>query len=240
MTAVVLVSGWAMSGEVLAPLAEGLRAKGCDVSCLSLADAEDESWESLLQMLDSHICSRRVVLAGWSLGGNLCARYAAQYPANVAGLVTMGSTPCFVSTADWPNGKHPEAYQVFAEGIAADMPVAMKGFAPVCVRGSHDLKRAIRTLRASAKQAMERTTHWRTLLDRLAEDARSEWKKVRCTAYHFLADQDPLAKPEIAQDLAMLLPTHKVRVLSGSHAIFLDHTETILKTIMAMDEERVL
>ena len=48
MTAVVLVSGWAMSGEVLAPLAEGLRAKGCDVEtvCLWLTQM-DESWDDL-------------------------------------------------------------------------------------------------------------------------------------------------------------------------------------------------
>ena len=52
----------------------------------------------------------------------------------------MGSTPSFVAADNWPAGKHPDVYQEFADSVAADIQLAMKGFAPICARGSADLK----------------------------------------------------------------------------------------------------
>ncbi|WP_281646499.1 alpha/beta fold hydrolase [Parendozoicomonas sp. Alg238-R29] len=231
MNRVILVSGWCMSADVMEPLAEALSSQNCNVSSMSLADAAGESWEALLTSLDHLVNSEPAILVGWSLGGNLCARYAAKHPENVVGVVTMGSTPSFVATEDWPAGKHPDAYQEFADGVAADIQLAMKGFVPICARGSTDLKSAIRTLRASAKWALAQQTDWRVLLDRLAEDARSEWKKITCLGIHLLAENDPLAKLGIADDLLKLLPAHNIQVLPGSHAIFLDNTNSVVEAV---------
>lgn len=234
MSRVILVSGWCMSAEVMSPLAEALVAQGYSVESMSLAEADGESWDALLGALNHKVNGQPTLLVGWSLGGNLCARYAVRYPENVTGLVTMGSTPSFVAAESWPAGKHPDAYQEFANGVAADIQLAMKGFAPICARGSVDLKASIRALRASAKWAVSQDTDWRVLLDRLAEDARLEWSGVTCPAVHLLAESDPLAKPGIAADLQKLVPSHKVQVLPGSHAIFLDNTDTVVKTIRTM------
>ncbi|MTI14224.1 alpha/beta fold hydrolase [Sansalvadorimonas verongulae] len=231
MSRVILVSGWCMSADVMSPLEGALVDEGFSVSSLSLADAEGESWDALLSALDLQVGEQPALLVGWSLGGNLCARYAAQNPDKVSGLVTMGSTPRFVAADDWPAGKHPDAYQEFADGIAADIQLTMKGFAPICARGSENLKATIRTLRASVKWAISQPADWRVLLDRLAEDARPQWKDITCPAVHLLAESDPLAKAGIADDLKKLAPAHNVQVLSGSHAIFLDHTEAVVHTI---------
>ncbi len=239
MAVVILISGWAMSADILHPLAEALEAKSHSVESMSLADAEGESWDQLLSALGSQVGSRQVVLVGWSLGGNLGARFAAKHPDKVIGLITMGSTPSFVRADDWPEGKHSDAYQEFADGVAADIQAAMKGFAPVCARGSDDLKAAIRSLRASAKWALSQGTDWRVLLDRLSEDARSEWQKVSCPGFHFLAENDPLAKPGIAPSLQVLMPDHVVRVLSGSHAVFLDHTDEVVQAVDALITKKV-
>ena len=210
---------------------------GHQVTCLSLAEAKGESWEALYTLLDSAIGDQPVILVGWSLGGNLCARYAANNPQKVQALITMGSTPCFVKADNWTGGKHPDAYQEFADGVADNILLAMKGFAPVCARGSVDMKGAIRAFRSSAKWALETATDWRELLNRLAEDARDLWQKVQCPAIHFLATEDPLAKADIANDLQMLLPAHQVKVLSGSHGIFLDHTSEVVQAVNTVSLE---
>ncbi|CAM3471312.1 alpha/beta fold hydrolase [Parendozoicomonas haliclonae] len=228
---VVLVSGWAMSAEVLAPLAQALEQSGWQVQAVSLAEAEGSTWEDLYTLLNSKVGQSLPVLVGWSLGGNLCSRFAAKYPDRVSGVVTLGSTPSFIARDGWTQGKHPDAYQQFADGVAANIQGAMKEFAPVCARGSHDLKGTIRALRASAKWALEQNTDWCDLLNRLAEDARSEWQQVQCPAVHLLAEQDPLAKASIADDLQALLPGQTVKVLDGSHAIFLDHTDAVVDVV---------
>ena len=231
MSHIVLVSGWCMSADIMSPLADALIGEDLSVISMSLADARNESWDALLSALDNKVGEQPALLVGWSLGGNLCARYAAQYPDKVVGLVTMGSTPSFVAAEDWPEGKHPDVYQEFVDGVEADIQLAMKGFAPMCTRGSANLKATIRTLRASAQWATAQETNWQELLNRLAEDARPEWKNVTCPTVHLLADSDPLAKAAIAGDLKKLAPAHRVQVLSGSHAIFLDHTEVVVQTI---------
>ncbi len=234
MKAVVLVSGWAMSADVMTPLAEALVVRGCTVRVMSLADADGESWEALLSALDKQVGEDKCVLVGWSLGGNLCARFAARHPDKVAGLVTMGSTPCFVACDSWPNGKHPDAYQEFADGVAADLSRTLKGFAPICSRGSEHLKDTIRLLATSTKWVLAQSTDWCKLLDRLVEDARGEWQQVSCPTVHLLAEQDPLAKPATANDLKALLPEHEVRILTGSHVLFLDHKNIVVDIVTGM------
>ena len=69
-----------MSAGVMNPLAEALVAQGYNVSSLSLADADGESWDALLSALDRQVNGQPALLVGWSLGGNLCARYTAKHP----------------------------------------------------------------------------------------------------------------------------------------------------------------
>ncbi len=234
---VVLVSGWAMSADILSPLKISLEQMGHDVTAVSLADASGESWGDLFTLVAEAIGESSAVLAGWSLGGNVSARFAASYPDKVRGVVTMGSTPCFLATEEWPAGKHPDASRVFADAVAENIQNVMKGFAPVCARGSRDMKSAIRAFRTSSKWAFATDTDWRELLNRLEEDARADWQKVICPAHHILADSDPLAKPELALHLRDLLPGHQVSVLPGCHGIFLDHPEKVASIIHSMDRE---
>ncbi len=233
---VVLVSGWAMSANILGGLADALKQQGCSIKVMSLADADGESWDELLEALKVLVGDQPAVLAGWSLGGNLCARFAARYPELASGVLTMGSTPCFVAGENWQAGKHPDAYQEFADAVAEDFPATIKGFAPLCAHGSDNRKTQVRALRSAAMWAVEQqeTTNWRALLDRLAEDARSEWQKVSCSGVHLLAEGDTLAKPGIAQDLQSLLPQHTVTLLPGSHCIFMDHQDTVTQTLITM------
>ena len=239
MARIVMVSGWAMSADILNPLAHELKSLGYDTVQVSLAEAAGESWEDLYRLVDSQLDNHPAVLVGWSLGGNLCTRFAAKFPEKVKALITLGSTPCFLASDNWPFGKHPDASREFADAVAADARAAMKEFAPVCARGSLDMKKAIRAFRASVKWALGTTTDWRELLNRLEEDARPQWQQVACPTHHILSDSDPLAKPELAGDFNILLPQHKVSVLQGCHGIFLDHPKVVAECIhsTAMEAE---
>lgn len=236
MKRIVIVSGWAMSAEVMEPLAEALRTGGAEVSVISLAESPGQDWESLLTALATQVRGESVVLVGWSLGGNLCMRFAACNPQLVAGVVTLASTPCFVRQPDWPRAMPEQEYQAFAQALTNNMLATLKGFPALCASGGRDQKATTRQLRAAVPWVIERANIWPPLLERLVEDARSEWQQVQCSAIHLLADSDPLAQSTIAEDLQRLLPTHQIRTVDGGHGIFIDHQTLVVETIDSLGD----
>ncbi len=236
MKPIVIVSGWAMSAEVMMPLAEALRGSGAEVSVISLADAEGQDWHSLLTTLAQQVNGKPVLLVGWSLGGNLCMRFAAHYPELVAGVVTIASTPCFVQQPDWPQAMPERQYQEFALSVANNIPATLKSFPALCASGSADQKATTRLLRAQVPWALARANIWPALLDRLVEDARSEWQQVQCPAIHLLADSDPLSRSTIAENLQQLLPSHRVQTVTGGHAIFIEHQQLVVESIFSLED----
>lgn len=234
MMPIVVVSGWAMSAEVMAPLVDALREQNCPVTVMSLTDAPEQNWEDLLTTLAQKIDNQRSILIGWSLGGNLCMRFAARYPQLISHVVTLGSTPCFVATDNWCYGKPELEFQAFTKAVKNDIAAAIKGFIPVCATGSPDTKGTIRLLRQTLPWALAHKDIWPGLLNRLADDARSEWQKVICPSTHFLATHDPLAKVTINKDLALLLPNATIHTVDGSHTIFADHTKSLVEILLAV------
>ena len=239
MMPIVVVSGWAMSAEVMAPLVDALRAQNCPVTVMSLADAPEQNWEDLLTTLAQKIDNQRSILIGWSLGGNLCMRFATRYPQLISHVVTLGSTPCFVATDNWRYGKSELEFQAFTNAVNNDITAAIKGFIPVCANGSPDTKGTIRLLRQTLPWAVAHKDIWPELLNRLADDARSDWQKVICPSTHFLATHDPLAKANISKDLALLLRNATIHIVDGSHTIFADHTKSLVESLLVVMTEAV-
>ena len=186
----------------------------------------NRSWESLLTTVAQRLGERKTVLVGWSLGGNLCGCVLRTDIRNRVAriVVTLGSTPCFVATDGWSHGKTAEEFQAFTNAVVENMAVVLKGFIPTCASGGADQKGAIRLLRQTTAWTLEQGDIWPELLARLAEDARSVWQKRSGSGDPLSGSSDPLAKVAIADDLQRLQPEHNVRVVTGSHAIFFDHT----------------
>ena len=235
MSLIVLVSGWAMSAEVFTEASVLLESQGYRVRCLSLDEAEGVCWPSLLACLNS-VVTEPALLAGWSLGGDLCMRFAACYPDRVKAVITLGSTPCFVRRPDWRSGQAPAAFRAFSTGLARRGPAAASRFVAVCASGSLDPAARRLQLAAAAQDVHHGATDWEKLLGRLGEDSRAEWQKLACPACHCLGTADALVSSDTAAELAQLVPGQRVWVRPGGHALFLDYPQLLTEAVSALDD----
>lgn len=226
MSLIVLVSGWGMSADLFSDAVVELESQGYRVCRLSLAQAPGANWDSLLTWLDSMV-TEPALLVGWSLGGVLCARFAARYRDKVKALVTLASTPCFVRRPGWDTGQQPAAFRAFAAGLSRKGKAAALRFAAVCASGSLHPEHNRTRLENAVEDLHTGATDWQALLARLAEDSRASWTQLECPALHFLGASDALVPSDTARALTRLAPAHRVCVLAGCHALFLDQPQLL-------------
>ncbi len=93
------------------------------------------------------------VLIGWSLGGLLAIRLALAYPARVAALVLVATTPCFCRRTDWPLGCADDVFHDFETGVQKDPARAARHFFNLMLHGDG---LSCAQSRAVARAAMER------------------------------------------------------------------------------------
>ena len=109
--ALILLHGWGLHGGVFAPLCQQLGAH----FTLYNVDLPGHGRSSHLPVPASLDAWATAVLEevpaglwlGWSLGGLVAQRAAQLAPAQVRGLVSIASSPCFVRHAGWPHGIEP-------------------------------------------------------------------------------------------------------------------------------------
>lgn len=190
----VLINGWGMPAQMLAPLAEALGVS----ACLSLDDALPVDAQG---QLDVAAClsglPAQSVLLGWSLGGQIAAHLAWHAPERVAGLVTIAATPRFAATDDWPGGVDPAQLAAFRHGLMADPLAQWQRFLLMQIQGDHDLQRARRDLQAIRK-AGPQISPPRLLqtLDWLHQwDQRARWHQLSVPRLHLFGAEDLLVKP---------------------------------------------
>ena len=107
----VLIHGWGSSAAIfdevmsrlpgchcLAPDLPGYGASSATATIDLAALAED-----YIDWLDA-LGLEKVTLLGWSLGGMIAQELAARSPQRIERLILLSTTPCFVSTPDWPHG----------------------------------------------------------------------------------------------------------------------------------------
>ncbi len=135
---IVFIHGWAMSGmvwqfqkEALAPywrvIVPDLRGHGrsfLPVSArLSLSDMADDL-VNLVQGLNLE----RAVLVGWSLGGMVALEAFAALREQLAGLVLVGATPCFIAGEGYGYGLPPKDVRGIALRLKRDYSKTMGDF----------------------------------------------------------------------------------------------------------------
>ena len=231
MQTIVLVSGWAMPACSLCALTCELQTRGHNVATMALSDADSANWHDLMAALEHRVGDQQVVLVGWSLGGNLCMRYAGLRPNRISAVVTLASTPCFVVEPGWPAGMDTHTWQRFMGKAEENIEQAMAEFVYLTARHAENEKKTFRLLH---REAMATATHrlkWSAMLALLAEDARSHWQAVSAPVHHLLAEGDLLTRPATAALLQSHFPAQKVSIVPGSHALFVDHAKSITDLI---------
>jgi pimeloyl-[acyl-carrier protein] methyl ester esterase len=158
MMPLVMLHGWGMSRHVFHDLVEALPAR-YDVSCMDLPgyDQRAPSDPYTLEQLARDVAwdaPPRCVVVGWSLGAQIALAWAHDQPDQIAALVLIAATPCFMQSDDWRAGIRRSVLEEFAAGLRRDYRATLSRFVSLQASGEPDPKRTMHRLRDSAAQKL--------------------------------------------------------------------------------------
>lgn len=107
----ILLHGWGSSAAIFSDLMSQLSNHQCLAPDLPGYGASERSQQVDLSELGDDLITwldalglESVNLLGWSLGGMVAQKLATRFPARIARLILVATTPCFVSTLGWRYG----------------------------------------------------------------------------------------------------------------------------------------
>lgn len=234
----VLLHGWAMHSGLWMPvqsrLAERFRVHLVDLpghgfSAPVRPYALDRITTLIAQAL-AHLAQPPIVL-GWSLGGTIAMQWALSEPDRVAGLVLVGTTPCFVARPDWPHAMDEESLQWFGDELSVSYKFTLQRFVTLQVQGSENARAVLAQLRAHLFARGEPSHEaLRDALDLLATtDLRGQLGAIRQPALIIAGDRDTLSPAAGGEWLAQALPAGRlVKIAGAAHAPFLSHPDAFV------------
>lgn len=228
----VLLHGWGMNGAVWHELAARLEADFC-LHIVDLpgfghsrplpADSSLADWaDSVLAVVPT-----QAAWLGWSLGGLVATQAALQAPERVSALITLASSPRFVSQAGWP-GIRAEVLSGFRQQLAEDHQQVVSRFLALQAMGSEHARDDIRRLRDSL--ASKPAPHPQALAAGLglleAVDLRAQLARLNMPLLRLYGRLDGLVPRKAAALTDALAPnSHSHVEAKASHAPFISHPE---------------
>ena len=192
-----------------------------------------------LSIVLEHVPQRAVWL-GWSLGGTLAARLAAEHPERVSSLILLACNPCFVRRPDWPWGMEAAVFETFAAEIGNNAAASLRRFGGLLCQGLDDPRFALKTLRERLETRPAPDPHALAVgLDWLRQlDARVVLSRLSCPALLAGGDRDALVPYAALEMLAELNPSFRLaRIEGASHVPFLSHEHATLARLRAFLDE---
>jgi len=230
----VLLPGWGLGPAALEPLVTALRGldEALQVSVEPLPELDSDAPQAWLEALDARI-DTDVWLGGWSLGGMLASELAARRAARCRGLITLGSNPCFVACADWPQAMPDDTFAGFLALCQSDPRATLKRFSLLCAQGARDPRGVSRALTAGTPPGTApMLRHGLQVLARL--DTRAALQRYAGPQLHLLASADALVPAQATRALQALLPGADVDLIEqASHAFVLDDPHGVAVAIQA-------
>jgi pimeloyl-[acyl-carrier protein] methyl ester esterase len=175
----------------------------------------------------------RFSLLGWSLGGQIALELAAS-TSSVDKLILVGTTPRFVSGADWPHGMAPVVLQRFADQLASDYRQTVHDFLELQVRGSTDASAVLRKLQGALLAHGEASSEaLEAGLDVLAtSDLRARLPEVHQSTLVVAGQYDRVTPPSASRALAAGLPAAEyLELRRAAHAPFLSHPDEFINAV---------
>ncbi len=232
----VMLHGWAMHGEVFAPLSQRLRAR----RTLYRVDlpGHGRSRGSAITLADTldHLLPRLppAPWLGWSLGGLIALQAARRAPAQVSGLIALCASPRFVRADDWPHGVEAEVFHRFAQDLGEDHARTIDRFLALEAHGSEHLRDDLRVLRERVFQHGEPTAP--TLLDGLHQlqtgDLRAALPTLQTPALWLAGRRDRLVPWQAMQQAAHTMPNGRFLCFNSGHAPFLSHADAVATAVL--------
>jgi len=239
-----LLHGWGMNPRVFDALSAQLQDH-VTLLPLTLPGHGDEGPLPLntLSTWASHIAKQlppQTVLLGWSLGGQIALRIAADHPARIGRLILISTTPKFVSDAGWQAGIAREVLQAFDADMQSDTRATLLRFLTLQTRGVAAQKTILHSLRASllSETLPKPQTLTAGLEMLLLTDLRAEIPKLQQPTLVMHGSLDRLTPPNAGAWLAKTLPSAQYCLIDGAaHAPFLSHTQQVAATILEVVHE---
>ena len=239
----VLIAGWGHRASVWQDLAV-IAEPWFDVHLLDLpgygaatqATGRQYNEAQVIQALAKGIPAQSLV-CGWSLGGMLATKLAAQYPERVRALVTLCSNPVFVARDDWPVAMPPDTFASFSQRVGSDPETTLNRFQRLAALGSGSSRQDLRHLREllpdsppPSNAALVNSLGW------LAElDARVAIATLGQPQLHLLGRKDALVPAAVGAEIAALNPAARVEVLPGvAHLPLVSCPELVLERLQGI------
>lgn len=254
----VFLHGWGMHAGVWQDIAKSLvdryrvtlidlpghgRSRGIALQCpgvqMNSLGRSVFTLEEVSHLIATQV-STRATWIGWSLGGLIAQRLAIDRPEQVAKLVLISSSPCFVRRPDWPYAMQGRVLHQFAESLSRDYRTTLKRFIALEVHGAEQEIAQLRTLRALVFAHGEPDPDiLRTGLALLEnEDLRPELKHIRCPTLVVLGRRDNVVPAAAASAIQGLLPKGRLHLIEGAaHAPFFSHRQEFLRYLQAFLHE---
>lgn len=174
------------------------------------------------------------VLVGWSLGGQVAARIALDWPEQVSKLILVSATPCFVNRADWPHGVAAEVFDEFAASLAQDYAGTIRRFLSLQAQGSSEMREVLAQLR---RRLLDQARPAGGVLEAGLEilqgaDLRESLPKLAKPLTLIHGSGDKLAPLAAARWLSSAIPGARLHEIEGAgHAPFLSHPRQVAEII---------
>ncbi len=236
---VVLLHGWALHGGMWGPWIESL-SRRARLHVIDLPGHGRSAWPAgastlrdLARAVSPHV-PRGAAVLGWSLGGMVALEIARTRPGDLAALVLVATTPCFLAREDWTAGMNPGVLEGFAAGLAGDYRRTLANFLALQTWGDENATQALRSLRANLDSHGEPDPQ--ALAAGLGilrhADLRNDLAAIAVPTLVIAGDHDRITPVAAGRELAARLPTARfVEVPKAGHAPFLSHPETVLREV---------
>lgn len=229
----VFLPGWGFDARIFTDLASILteqykrEVKILDLPCCG--DGKDETLQPagldamavpLMKLLPVN-----TILVGWSLGGMASIRLATRSIHNVATVILLASTPCFVNKQDWPHGVDKWQLNRMSRQLqtSAGTHKVLRDFCTIVAMGDrHPKKTAVRlqSFLHSGDPDRKCLLHGLEVLGN--DDLRSDIKRLTCRLVMLLAENDRLIARSAGAAMKELCPSLQLDFIPQTgHAPFI-------------------
>lgn len=236
---IVLLHGWALHGGMWGPWLDALASRA-RLHFVDLPGHGRSPWpegattlRDLAAAIAPHVPAGAAVI-GWSLGGLVALELARSRPADIAALVLLATTPCFLNRDDWSAGMNPAVLEGFAAGLQRDYRRTISNFLALQTWGDEHATQALRALRAGLDDHGEPDP--RALAAGLQilrqADLRDQLASVAVPSLVIAGEFDRITPTDAGRELASRLPSARfLQVPKAGHAPFLSHPEAVTRAV---------
>ena len=245
MSALVFVHGWGVRPGVFTELRDELRANlgarwETHAPALPTPTRDPYALDAMANAL-SKTAPPQCSVVGWSLGALVAIAWALARPSQVASLVLIAGTPCFVERPGWAHAMEAAVFDEFAAAVAENCEALLLRFAALQALGDAAGKRVTRCLRENIAScgADERSALAAGLYVLRESDLRERLAALTQPVLLVHGEEDRLVPLAAAEYLVAHLPRARLeRIPEAAHAPFVSQPARVAQTIAEFLDER--